>query len=386
MTRRLRTVAGRRILGAMAMQGVASAAATERFRQRFASCDPCHFRRFQDVWASSIGLGTYLGDSDDATDAQYAQAIETALARGCNVIDTAINYRCQRSERTIGRTLQRLAHEQTITRDELLLCTKGGYLPFDQSVPADPARYLARTVIEPGLAQPDEIVAGCHCLAPSYLAHALRTSLANLRVSSVDVYYLHNPEQQLDEVPLTVLHERLRQAFELLERCATDGILRNYGIATWQGLRANPRATEYVALEPLVRLAESIAGPAHHFRAIQLPYNLAMPEAAAFTNQSVDGEPLTPLAAAERLGLSVAISASLLQQRLARLPAGLDRYLPGPCTDAQRALNLVRSTPGVCTALVGMKQRAHVEENLALAQQPPYTAQQVTQLFDRSLR
>ena len=92
---------------------------------------------------------------------------------------------------------------------------------------------------------------------------------------------------------------------------------------------------------------------------------------------------MTILQAAARLGLSVMISASLLQRQLARLPASLDARIPGLATAAQRAIQFVRSTPGVTTALVGMKDRVHVEENLALAQHPLLTAEQVSHLFDR---
>ena len=364
----------------------ASTEATERFRQRFGSADPSHFRPLQQLWASSIGLGTYLGDADDATDARYAEAIRTALAHGCNVLDTAINYRCQRSERTIGATVAALVHDQAIARDELILCTKGGYLPFEGAVPRDPGRHLIDTVINAGLAPHEEIVAGCHCLWPAYLDHALTTSLANARVETLDVYYLHNPEQQLEEVPRETFWARLEAAFALLERRAREGAISIYGLATWNGLRVAPTAKNFLSLETAVELAARVGGPDHHFRVIQLPYNLAMPEAYAFKNQAVRGEPLTVLQAAERLGLSVMVSASLLQSQLTRLPASLEARIPGCATSAQRAVQFVRSTPGVTTALVGMQQCRHVEENLALAKQPLLPVDAIGRIFDRSKR
>ena len=368
----------------MALSGAASATGTERFRQRFPACDSSHFCLLQDLWASSIGLGTYLGDADSRTDALYEEAIRTALTCGCNVLDTAINYRCQRSERTIGRVLESLATANAVARDELFLCTKGGYLAFDGQVPADPTRYIVETIIEPGVARYDEIVAGCHCLAPSYLDYALRTSLANLRVTTIDLYYLHNPEQQLDEVNRETFLQRIAAAFELLERRARDGVIRFYGIATWNGLRCAPTARAHLSLEALVELAVRSGGSSHHFRAVQLPYNLAMPEASSFRNQTVGGETMTALQAAERLGLSVMISASLLQSQLTQLPAALASHIPGLSTSAQRAIQFVRSTSGVTTALVGMKRRDHVEENLALARSPLLTAECLTHLFDRT--
>ena len=368
------------------LSGVASASATERFRQRFASCDPGHFRPLQDLWASSIGLGTYLGDADDRTDASYAEAIRSALTLGCNLIDTAINYRCQRSERTIGAVLDAAVVDGLVAREEVILCTKGGYLPFDGQVPRDPARYIVDTVINAGRASYEDIVAGCHCLSPTYLAHALETSLANLRVQTIDLYYLHNPEQQLDEVSREIFLQRLEAAFVLLEQRTQEGAIRHYGVATWNGLRCNPKSRGYLSLEALVELAARVGGERHRFRAIQLPYNLAMPEACAFKNQTVGGEPMTVLEAAGRLNLSVMSSASLLQGQLIRLPVGLQDRIPGCATSAQRALQFVRSTPGITAALVGMKTCSHVEENLALVRYPRLAEEQICNLFDRARR
>jgi aryl-alcohol dehydrogenase-like predicted oxidoreductase len=74
------------------------------------------------------------------------------------------------------------------------------------------------------------------------------------------------------------------------------------------------------------------------------------------------------LDAARDLGLSVMASATLMQSQLAaNLPAAVRELFPSLATDAQRAVAFVRSLPGVTTALVGMKQRAHVEENLGAA-------------------
>lgn len=369
------------LLAVMELQGAASASATERFRQRFPHADPTHFRRLDDRWVSSIGLGTYLGDPDDATDARTEEAIAAAIALGCNLLDTAINYRCQRSERVIGRTVARLAQQHTIERDELILCTKGGYVPFDGAFPDDPHRYVIETFISPALIAPDDLVGGCHCLAPRYLEQQLQASLRNLDIETIDVYYLHNPEQQLDEIPRETLLTRMEAAFRMLERQVEAGRVRRYGIATWNGLRAHPSNRNYLSLPELVALAQRAAGQAHHFRVIQLPYNLAMPEAATFRNQVIEDHPMSVLEAADRLGLSVIASASLLQSRLARLPGALHEMIPGAETDAQRAIHVARSTPGITAALVGMQQRAHVEENLRLVNVPMMTPEQVAGLF-----
>jgi len=130
-----------------------------------------------------------------------------------------------------------------------------------------------------------------------------------------------------------------------------------------------------------VRLAEEVGGTDHHFRVIQLPYNLGMPEALTWQTQSFNGVTVSLLEAAKALNIYVMISAPILQGRLARgLPAGLPQAL-GEGTDAQRALQFVRSTPGIGTALVGMKQADHVRENLALARLAPLSPDQIAKVF-----
>src|SRR6059058_6229773 len=120
----------------MSLNGWATLEGTARYRARFREVvADGHFRKSQDLWFSSIGAGTYLGDADDETDARYAESVVRAVELGANVIDTAANYRFQRSERAIGVALKRLCADGEHARDELLVCTKGGYLPFDGAPP-----------------------------------------------------------------------------------------------------------------------------------------------------------------------------------------------------------------------------------------------------------
>jgi aryl-alcohol dehydrogenase-like predicted oxidoreductase len=346
-----------------------TAAYTARRRAEGVSDD---VRGFDGLTLSSVGLGTYLGATDSVTDRFYEAAVGRALELGCNVIDTAINYRCQRSERAVGRAIAAAIAAGTIRRDQVLLATKGGYIHYDGEPPPDPAAYFRQTFVLPGLVAPDEVVAGSHSLAPAFLQHQLDHSLANLNVSCIDLYYLHNPETQLEEVPAERFYRRMRAAFETLERNVQAGKIRSYGVATWNGLRATAGAGSLVSIEQLVGLAREVAGDRHRFRVIQLPYSLAMPEAATRKNQPVKGTMMTPIEAAGALGVYIMGSAALYQSRLAqRLPSEIRNHLGGLKTDAQRAIQFARSTPGVGTALVGMKQVGHVEDNLATLTVPP---------------
>jgi aryl-alcohol dehydrogenase-like predicted oxidoreductase len=221
-------------------------------------------------------------------------------------------------------------------------------------------------------------------MTPAYLEHQLDTSLHNLGLECVDIYYVHNPETQLEEIPRAAFLQRMRAAFQGLEAGVTAGKLRWSGTATWEGYRRPPEATDYLSLGELVAAARDVGGDAHHLRVIQLPHNLAMPEALTQQNQQAGGQMLSPLEAAQAFGLYVMCSASILQSRLTRgLPEVLAQVFRLD-SDAQRAIQFVRSTPGVGTALIGMKQVRHVEENLAVARVPPASLEQFMRLFERS--
>ena len=353
--------------------GTASEAATRRYRDRFAPrFAPDHFRILANgLHASSIGAGTYLGECGDADDDRYTRTLRRALSSGINVIDSAINYRCQRSEQAVGVALREAASDG-IGRDEVIVCTKGGYLPLDGTPPASRAEYKAyvqREFLDPGIIGPGELAVDGHCIAPAYLEHQIDRSRENLGVATIDLYYVHNPEQQLDAVPAPEFQLRIRRAFEALEQRVAAGDIGSYGCATWQGFRIEPTARGYLSLSDLVQQARAVAGDAHHFTTVQLPINLGMTEAVRLPNQCLPGGRWVSLVdAASELGISVVASASLLQSKLAAgLPTQVRDAFPDQATDAARAIAFVRSIPAVSTALVGMKSGHHLEQNLAAA-------------------
>ncbi|HLQ79180.1 MAG TPA: aldo/keto reductase [Terriglobia bacterium] len=356
---------------------------TRRYAKRFANLVAAeHFREAQGLTLSSIGIGTYLGEPDSATDDAYRSAIVRAVGLGVNVIDSAINYRFQRSERSVGMALRDLLASGTARRDELVIATKAGFLTFDGEVPEDPRHYIQDTLICTGIIDPCDITAGSHCMTPKYLEHQLHRSLQNLGVDAIDIFYIHNPETQLSDIDRDEFVRRLRSAFEYLEGAVRDGKIRHYGLATWNAFRVPQDARDSVSIEAAVLCAHSIAADAHHLRFVQLPYNLAMPEAFAHPTQVVDGQPMTILQACRQLGISVMASASMFQNKLSQgLPPVISEHLKGLRTDAQRAIQFVRSTPGIAAGLVGMSRIAHVEEDLEVARIPP-DPEAVAKLFE----
>src|SRR2546430_6312605 len=133
----------------------------------------------------------------------------------------------------------------------------------------------------------------------------------------------------------------------------------------------------------MVEVAREAGGADHHFRFIQLPLNLAMPEALFFQNQQLDDEFVSVLQAAEALGITAIASGSILQGQVSRgLPEAIREPLGSLATDAQTGIQFVRSAPGVTTALVGMSRRAHVEENLQLVSVATVQPDDLVSVFD----
>jgi aryl-alcohol dehydrogenase-like predicted oxidoreductase len=305
------------------------------------------YRTAQGLRLSTLGIGTYLGDADDATDIRYTNAVLAAIDGGITLIDSAINYRNQRSERSIGAALRERS------RDDLVICTKAGFL-----TPGAIPDSLGR----------EDVAGGMHSMAPHFLADQIDRSRANLGIDTIDAFYLHNPETQIGHVPREIFDERLRAAFDRLEALADAGAIRYYGAATWTGFR-EPNQLD---LDHLVSIARAAGGESHRFRFIQLPFNLAMLE--ALSRGVLDRAP--------ELGITVIASATLLQARLiGGLPDDLHAKFQGCASDADRAIQFTRSAPGITAALVGMSDPAHVESNLAVARIPPLDSAAFRSLF-----
>lgn len=360
--------------------GSASPEATAAFAARFVKDEGVasgHYRTARGLTFASIGLGTYLGDSDTARDTSYHDAIVEYVRNGGNVLDTAINYRSQRSERAVGAALATLTGSGALRRESLVVCTKVGYVapdgrPFRTAREAED--WLEATFFSKGILRPEDVAERCHAMAPAYLRHQLRQSLFNLGLATIDVYYLHNPETQaraagMDAAELT---RRFRAAFETLEAFVAEGSIRHYGVATWGGFRVPPTDEGYLSLEDLTGIARSVAGDGHHFHFLQAPMNLGMLEVLRFANQRVGTKLLPLFEAAHELEFGAVASAALYQGKLAeRLPPQIAELFPGFATDAQRAIQFARSAPRVLTSLVGMASAEHVREAAAIAKRPP---------------
>lgn len=364
------------------LSGGATREGTHRYAARFAGRAAAgHFREASSgSFLSSVGIGTYLGEPDSRTDKAYTDSVVAAVEGGFNLIDSAINYRFQRSERSVGAALKHLV-SKGFSRDQVVLCTKAGFLTPDGDMPHDPNEYFAREFIEPGVLRPEEIAQGCHCMAPRYLADQIERSRRNFGVECIDVFYVHNPETQLPEVSREEFNKRIREAFVLLESAVASGKIGAYGLATWNAFREDPKSPGYLSLAEMADVAKEAGGAEHHFRFVQLPFNLAMPEALTRPNQTVDGKTMAMVQAGRALGITLVSSAALLQGQLTKnLPSYVGDAL-GLKTNSELAMQFARSAPGITTALVGMSSVDHVKSNLAIVGVEPAPRDQFLKLF-----
>ena len=365
------------------IEGRATAEGTLGFAGR-SPTDAAHFRRAAGGLAlSSIGLGTYLGEEDAETDAGFEESIAVALGLGVNVVDTAINYRGQRSERAVGRAVRAAVEGGAFRREEIFVSTKGGFLPHDSEDPRPPEAQVRAEFFDTGMLSAPDLAAGCHALAPGFLDEMIARSRKNLGLATIDLYYLHNPETQLSGISPKAFAGRLRRAVEILEKAVGEGRIGAWGIATWDALRVPPSHPAHVSLAEVVAVAREVAGDGHHFAAVQAPINLAMPQAIGFPSQAVEGRMLPLAIAAETLGLACFSSASILQGRLvgADLPPEVNALFAGIPEGAQRAVQLPRSAGGVTCALVGVSDPDHARDTFGLARLAPASRDDVAALF-----
>ena len=336
------------------IEGFATAEGTHRWATKSMTSHhlpALHFRVFDSLTLTSIGMGTYLGKVDEVTDAFVTSAVERSIRSGAlNVLDSAANYRLAHGERAIGLALRQLISKGEARRDEVFVATKNGYA-------ADPD-LLKRMVSERKISN-REVFRGVNCMSPCFLEDQLERSRENLGIATVDLLYLHNvTDEQVAVLGRDEFLARLRDSFEFLEMARARVHLRYYGLATWDTFRSPPESPNHLDLEEVVSLAQSVGGEHHGFRFLQFPFNPRMPEAVMLRTQRIGVGRGTLLEVARSLGVGTFSSVPLMQGRL----------------PAREALQFARSAPGHIAPLVGQKDPGHVEENLSVAALLPWSS------------
>jgi len=357
-----------------AVAGYATAEGTRKFMEKAFKNGMAnsHFRSFNNLNFSSLGIGTYLGRLTAEDDRDLENAIYHSLKSGAvNVIDTAINYRSMKSEKNIGHAIKRLIEDKIISRDQVFISTKNGYITNDGDYPTiDVLEYMHKMYISQGIIDSKDISSGYNVLNPNYIRRCIDKSLTNMQLETIDLVYIHNAyESWFQDISRSEFNEKIRRVFQVYEEYRSQNKIRYYGMATWTCFRLPRNEEGYLSLEDMVRIAEDVAGKDHGFRFIQLPYNLAYREAYSLRNQTVNSDnDLTILEACKKLNIGVFTSVPLLQAKLfdVKIPdyLGIDNQL-------LKIVQITRSTPNVIAPLLGQKKLNHVKENIELAKVAP---------------
>lgn len=363
------------------LSGFATPAGTQNFVNNHKTGNEKNFKKFQNLFLSNVGIGTYLGSPDARTDELVKNAVKKSVDAAINVIDTAINYRSQKAERSVGKAVLELVEEGKTNRNELFVSTKNGYVTNDSDINEDFWQYITRELVKPGIIGAGDISPGYHCMTVSYLENQLERSLKNLGFECVDLMYLHNAvEGQIQDISKEQFMKNLGDVFELYESKRKEEKIKFYGMATWECFRVQKDNPQYLSLKETLDLAKQAGGEEHGLRFIQLPYNMYLDQALLLKNQDVDSEVVSILEAAKRYKVGVFTSVPFMQGKL--LEAGV---LPefDDLKPSLRALQFIRSTPGILAPLVGQKSDDHVRENLEIMKIPPLTEEKFSSLLKK---
>ncbi|HEU5461788.1 MAG TPA: aldo/keto reductase [Nitrososphaeraceae archaeon] len=362
------------------IKGFANNEGTKKFRDNAIKKGKSylHFKEFDGLILSSIGMGTYLGDLSKKDDIDIENALyESVKSHALNVIDTAINYRAMKSEKSIGRSITRLVNDRIISRDEIFVCTKNGYITNDGDYPMlDVWEYIQRMYISTGIIKAEDISSGYNVLNPAYIEKCIERSRFNLNLDTIDLVYIHNAfESWNQDVSKNKFFDMLSKVFEIYEKFRSKNKIRYYGMATWTCFRIGEENKEYLSLEEVYNIAKNIGGADHGFRFIQLPYNLAYSEALFLKNQNVGNEKkLTILEAAKKLKIGVFSSVPLLQGKL--IETKIPDYSEGLTDPIMKLLQIIRSSPSILAPLIGQKKMDHVNNNNKISEIPPLSEEE----------
>jgi aryl-alcohol dehydrogenase-like predicted oxidoreductase len=252
--------------------------------------------------ASAAGFGGYRISSAVR---RHKQALRAALVSGINLIDTSTNYADGGSETLVGQVLEELTAGGALDRRQVIVISKVGYLQGENLA-------LSRQRESEGRPFQDLVEYSpelAHCIHPEFIEDQLTRSLSRLKLKTLDGYLLHNPEYYLGwasqnglslEIARREYHRRIRAAFEQLEKEVAKGRIRFYGISsnTFPGAASDP---EFTCLQAVWEMAEAVA-PDHHFRLVQMPFNLLEPGAVLEINQPA-GKSALAFAAQKQLGV-----------------------------------------------------------------------------------
>tara|TARA_Y100000590_G_C15718229_1_gene1012636 strand:+ start:1522 stop:2781 length:1260 start_codon:yes stop_codon:yes gene_type:complete len=412
------------------IKGNATISGTKKFLDKFKNSSSFDFysKTYDDLSLSSIGIGMYKGENNDEGDVEWKKSLEFAISNGINVFDTAIRYRNQRSEKILGEVLTSLIKQKKISRAEILVFTKGGLLGIPRGY--EEKKYIDDIIVQNWGVPKKEISRNIHCMYAPFLKKQLLQSLENLNLSTVDCYFIHNPELAKEIFNNELFYERIYELFSWLESEREKGRIIKYGIASWNGFRRRKSSKSYIDFEKICSIAKEAGGKENGFSYVEAPLNIGMPFIA---NQYTSKKNINNFfSTAKENNVNIITSASTYEGNIESLMNFINlitlvgkkdskiEHEPSKITlpisensliqmleviisqkEKKRtiekilsnaancelnlypsALNIVRSHPGVTSALCGMNLLKFIKENIILRHTKKINPDLIAEFFD----
>jgi diketogulonate reductase-like aldo/keto reductase len=194
-------------------KGSASIQGGELFASKNTNILPEHFRKSTDgrILHTSLSFGTYNKEIDKATyQMMFNSLLDSIFNRSINTIDTAPFWGYQRSQRTVGAALSKALLDKQVFREELFLASRVGYLDEDIDKATDAA--ARKTALASKKVQTSDFH-GANCLHPLFIKDQVESSRQNLGVETLDLVYLHNPENWLPHLSQADLHIKIQVGY-----------------------------------------------------------------------------------------------------------------------------------------------------------------------------
>lgn len=268
---------------------------------------------------SKIGFGTYRCQQNNEI---HFQALQSAIQKGCNIIDTSANYMDGMAESLIGDVINQEIVWGKSKREEMVLVSKVGYIQgqnmdIAQNKEKEQKPFPDVVKYAPGV---------WHCIHPDFIKNQITRTLSRMHIDVLDIYLLHNPEYFLQDASknnptvanstIDEFYNRIFHAFLEMENLIEQGLICYYGISANTFIVPNNHPG-FVSLSGIWKAYENVCSKKEisteegHFAVIQLPYNWIEHHAFTLKNNNYRGKSFTVLELANELNLGVMVNRPL---------------------------------------------------------------------------
>lgn len=305
---------------------------------------------------SKLGLGTFIGDFSDEDSRLFRESIKYALLNGVNCIDTAINYRGMRSERDIGIAITKLIEDKLIDRNQFIVSSKAGIIPGDGEIMFRPINYMQDKLIDTGILNKEDVYMEetlWLTMNPRYFEYALELSRKHLNLETIDIYYMHELELSMKHYGEEEFYSRLKNIIVAYEKMVSEGKIREYGMATWDAFQLDETHEQYISLERVMEVVESVTTE-HHFKHLMVPINLKNRACVEYKNQNYKQSKLSIVECANKYDIDIHASGPLGQGKAANYD------------DIEQYLNYLISESNCNSYFIGTKIVEHLKDNIKI--------------------